>query len=174
MKGWHLMPVFFLIMKKVNNPFSGKTGNSTYNCFGCSPENKAGLHLEFWLDGEEIVAKWMPLQEFEGWAGVVHGGIQGTLLDEAASWFVFVVIGTAGVTAEMQVKYLKPVLIANGEITIRARLMSSEDRVVKIKCTLEDGNGIVCTTSVLSYYCFPINVAKAKYHYPGVEAFINK
>ena len=44
-------------MKKLLNPHLHKEG---YNCFGCSPGNPIGLHLEFWEDGEDVVTTWSP------------------------------------------------------------------------------------------------------------------
>ena len=38
-------------MKKLINPYLEKQG---YNCFGCSPKNPIGLHLEFWEDINRI------------------------------------------------------------------------------------------------------------------------
>ena len=26
-----------------------------YNCFGCSPDNEAGVRMEFYEDGDEVV-----------------------------------------------------------------------------------------------------------------------
>lgn len=160
-------------MKKIKNPFS-PAGSDTYNCFGCSPANTIGLHLEFWKDENEIVAIWQPQKAFEGWADVLHGGIQATLMDEAAAWLVFVSLKTSGVTTELNSKYLKPVYISKGQIKIRATLLSKEKRVAKIKCTLEDGSGALCATSEATYFCFPENVARAKYNYPGIDAFFEE
>lgn len=161
-------------MQKINNPFSRHAGTDDYNCFGCSPANDAGLHLEFWLNDKELVAHWHPQRHYEGWAGILHGGIQGTLVDEAAAWLVFVLLGTSGVTSEMNIKYLKPLHIANGQITARATLLSFEKRLAKINCTLEDGKGVVCATSTITYFCFPAKVARERYSYPGREAFITE
>jgi len=44
-------------MKKILNPWKGIDG---YMCFGCSPENPAGLHMEFYEDDNDIVAIWKP------------------------------------------------------------------------------------------------------------------
>ncbi len=158
-------------MRKIKNPFSGADENS-YNCFGCSPANKIGLHLEFWQDGEQLVAIWQPRKSFEGWAGILHGGIQATLMDEAAAWLVFVFLKTAGVTMELSTRFLKPVSVSNGQITIKATLISTEKRIARIKCSLEDGKGINCALSEVTYYCFPENIARAKYNYPGIDAFL--
>ena len=159
-------------MIKIKNPFSLKGSDQSYNCFGCSPANNAGLHLQFWLNGNELIAKWQPENHFEGWVGILHGGIQATLMDEAAAWVVFVCVKTAGLTTELTTRYLKPVYLKNGQITIKATLLAVNRRVAQIACTLEDGNGQICATSKITYYCLPESIAREKYNYPGVDAFI--
>ncbi|MDD4755282.1 MAG: PaaI family thioesterase [Prolixibacteraceae bacterium] len=159
------------IMRKIVNPFSPVAGVGEYNCFGCSPANDKGLHLEFWEDGDEIIAKWQPRKEFEGWTGVLHGGIQATLLDEAAAWLVFIKLKTAGVTAQLSVEYPKPAFISKGEFTVKAILVSFQKNIAKIRSILYDGDGHICATSDAEYFCFPEKIARAKYNYPGVEAF---
>ena len=67
-------------MVKIKNAFALR--NSDYCCFGCAPDNVAGLHMEFFRDGEEFWSEWSPKEQFDGWKGVVHGGIQVTLMDE--------------------------------------------------------------------------------------------
>ena len=39
-------------MKKIINPWKGLEG---YNCFGCAPNNEAGVKMEFYEDGDEVV-----------------------------------------------------------------------------------------------------------------------
>ena len=39
-------------MKKIINPWKNMEG---YNCFGCSPDNEAGVRMEFYEDGHR---KW--------------------------------------------------------------------------------------------------------------------
>ena len=78
-----------------------------YQCFGCSPHNEFGLHLEFWEDGREVVSFWNPKQFLQSYPKVVHGGIQSTLLDEIAGWVVYVKCGTVGLTSELKVKFRK-------------------------------------------------------------------
>ena len=51
-------------MKKIINPWKGMEG---YNCFGCAPNNEAGVRMEFYEDGEEIVSIWKPRPEYQGW-----------------------------------------------------------------------------------------------------------
>lgn len=142
-----------------------------YNCFGCSPFNEIGLQLDFWENGEELLAKWQPRKSLEGWMGVVHGGIQASLIDELAGWIVLIKMKTAGVTSELNVRYLKPVNISKGEITVVGKLVASEKKLATILVELLDGEGQKCATANVVYFCFPENIAKAKYNYPGHNAF---
>ncbi len=158
-------------MRKIRNPFLEMGDKHNYNCFGCSPFNEIGLQLDFWEDGDELLAKWQPRTSLEGWMGILHGGIQATLLDELAGWIVLVKMKTAGVTAAMNIEYLKPLTISKGEITVRGKLISTEKRLAKIECSLFDNDGIEYAKAQLSYFHFPENLAKTKYHYPGIEAF---
>ncbi len=158
-------------MKKIKNPWEDPKNLGDYNCFACSPYNESGLQLEFWEDGDTIVSKWNPCRKYEGWVGVVHGGIQATLLDEIAAWVVMVKLKTAGVTSEMNVQYLKPVKVSKGELTIKGHLTSQQKRIAKIACTLYDGAGNECAKAEVSYFVFPEKVAKARYSYPGIETF---
>lgn len=78
---------------------------------------------------------------------------------------------TAGVTSELNIKYLKPVNISKGEITVRGKVISTSKRLAKISAELLDGDNQICATAEIDYFCFPENIARAKYHYPGHDAF---
>jgi len=160
-------------MKKIRNPWKDPKNDGVYNCFACSPYNNSGLHLEFWEDGDDIVTRWNPEKKYEGWIGVLHGGIQATLLDEIGGWVTMLKLKTTGVTSEMNVKYLKPVTVTNDYITIRGRIESVEGRIAKIAASLYNGAGEECAKATLSYFVFPENIAKRRYNYPGIEAFYN-
>ena len=157
-------------MRKIRNPFR-ESNNGSYLCFGCSPANRIGLKMEFWDNGDEIIAHWMPDKEYQGFHDVLHGGIQATLMDEAASWLIFSKYGTAGVTSEMHVKYLRPVAISAGKIIISARMPSEKKRILTIDCKISDGKGNICATGQVSYFLFPEKIAREKYGYPGMEEF---
>ena len=58
------------------------------NCFGCSPDNPIGLHMEFYEDGDYIVSTWHPEHNYQGWVDTMHGGILSTLIDEVCGWVV--------------------------------------------------------------------------------------
>ncbi len=157
-------------MTKITNPYARNHG-SDFGCFGCSPFNAMGLQLEFTDYGEYIEAKWYPHRKFEGFTGILHGGIQATLMDEIASWLVFTKCATAGVTTGLSVEYHKPLRIENGEITIKARLLKIEERTAYIYSEILGGDGIVYASGEARYFLFPEKVAKNRFNYPGVEKF---
>lgn len=159
-------------MKKIKNPFAGQEG---YNCFGCSPDNHHGLKLEFWFNEEEkfVEAKWNPQEFLQGYTGVLHGGIQATVMDEIASWAIYVLLETAGVTSKMEIQYLKPVLIACGPITVISSFINKEKRLANMKVDLFDGNIQICTTANVQYFIYPQEIAIKKLNYPGLRAFID-
>ena len=160
-------------MRKIRNPFAD-SHESIYCCFGCSPGNKFGLNLEFWDKGDEIVAFWTPETRFEGFHDIVHGGIQSTLMDEIASWFIFAKCGTAGVTTGMEIRFLKPLHVSGGEVIISARLKDRAKRFATVACKLTGKEGIEYAAADVRYYLFPESEAREKFRYPGIDAFLSE
>jgi len=157
-------------VRKIVNPYA-KSGSKDYQCFGCSPTNEIGLRLEFWDDGEYVIAKWIPRKSLEGFRNVLHGGIQATLLDEIASWVVQTRCKTVGVTSSMDIKYRCPVLVSEGEITLRAKVKESGTRIATIEAELLGNDGKLCASAVVKYFLFNAEKASKEYFYPGADAF---
>lgn len=155
-------------MKKIHNPYTELEG---YNCFGCAPHNIHGLRMDFFLDNNTVICRWDAQEHFAGYAGVLHGGIQATLMDEAASWVLFTVLGTSGSTKELSLKYLKPVLLSNTPLTIRAHADRTEKNLVYISAQLIDSHNTLCTEADITYFSVPEHIAKKRFAYPGKEAF---
>ena len=149
-------------MKKIVNPWKGMAG---YNCFGCAPDNPAGFHLEFFEDGDDIVTFWQPSAPYQGWEGIVHGGIQALLLDEICGWVVTRKLQTAGVTSRMETKYKRPVSTSDPMLTLRAHIVEQKRNIVLIEATLADSTGQVCTEAVCTYFVFPKEKAEQEMHF---------
>ena len=158
-------------MRKLKNPFLEWEG---YNCFGCCPDNPYGLQLSFGEEDEEIFAVWEPRPQFAGYKGVLHGGIQATLMDEIASWVVYVKLKRAGVTSTMNVRYHKPVTIDGGPLTLRSKVTSMRRNLADIHTTVHNKEGELCSESTITYYTFSEKVSKESFFYPGEDAFIEK
>ena len=137
-------------MKKIKNPWLHKPG---YNCIGCSPDNPMGLHLDFWEDGEDVVSRWTPTADYQGWIDTLHGGVQSLLLDEVAGWVVTRKLQTTGVTSKMEVQYVKPISTYDSLLTIRARIIRQMRNVAFIEGEIYNAHGEVCTKATLTYFC---------------------
>ncbi len=155
-------------MKELRNPFVSLEG---YNCFGCSPGNSIGLQMKFFEDGEEIVSHWEPKKQFQGYHTILHGGIQATLMDEIASWFVYVRLKSAGVTSKAEVRYIKPLYVDKGTLTIRASLLRMRRNLADISVKIYDHDGVLCAESVMVYFTVSPEKAKETLYYPGARKF---
>lgn len=139
-------------MKKIINPYKELEG---YNCFGCAPGNEAGVKMEFYEDGDDIVSFWKPRPEYQGWLNTLHGGIQAVLLDEICAWVVMRKMQTTGVTSRMETRYLKPVSTNDSQLTLRARITKTVRNLVTIDAELYNSADEVCTRATCVYYTFP-------------------
>ena len=53
------------------------------NCFVCGRNNPHGLYMSFYDNGEdEVESHYRVSRFFEGYPGIVHGGVQAAILDE--------------------------------------------------------------------------------------------
>lgn len=156
-------------MTPIRNPYVGREG---YHCFACSPDNPAGLRMRFFRDGGEVVCRWQPRSELEGYNGVLHGGVQSALMDEIASWWIFVHRETAGATSRLEVDFRRPVMTSKGEITLRASLADVQDNRVSVRVALYDGGGALCSEGRVTYYTYPPALARRRFAYPGPESFV--
>ena len=112
-------------------------------CFVCGEDNPEGLKLNFEIDKEKQTLKtiFTASATFQGWDGVVHGGIISTLLDEAMAKLSYE-LGYNTVTASLEVRFKKlaPILeplYVYGEITeVGKRLIKAKARMAKEDGTL--------------------------------------
>lgn len=108
------------------------------NCFACGKNNPNGLRLSFEVDKEKQTVKttFVASPVFQGWDGIVHGGILSTLLDEAMATLVYE-LGLHAITATMEIKFKKPApilepLLVHGEVTeVSRRLIRARAHIAK-------------------------------------------
>ena len=88
-------------------------------CVVCSFGN--GLHLEFdAADNGSVTAAFQCEEAFEGYPGILHGGVISSILDGAMGNCMFA-RGLATVTVEMTTRFRHPVVIGQ-EATVSARI----------------------------------------------------
>ena len=149
-------------MKKIINPWKGLEG---YNCFGCAPNNEAGIKMEFYEDGDEVVSIWKPRPDYQGWINTLHGGIQAVLTDEICAWVILRKLQTTGVTSKMEPRYRKPVSTTDSHIVLRASIKEVKRNIVIIEAKLYNKDGEVCTEAVCTYFTFSHEKSKDEMHF---------
>jgi len=112
-------------------------------CFGCGGANAAGLKLEFEANAEtgRVTGRFKIAKEFQGSMGMLHGGIIALLMDEAMGK-VCRLSDVRAVTAELSVKYLRPIQVEQ-EIVVEAFQVKREGRDMYHEGTISDVRGKV-------------------------------
>ena len=95
-----------------------------HNCFACGELSEVGLHQKLSLEPGRCWTELEMPRRFEGWEGIIHGGILCTILDEFMAW-ALVSQDSWGVTARMSVDFRKPVTVGQA---IRAEGWIAESR----------------------------------------------
>jgi uncharacterized protein (TIGR00369 family) len=101
-------------------------------CIICGVNNPIGLKSRPSRD-EATGRAWMTVTippEFQGWEGVVHGGISAALLDEVSA-YAAMGVSKQIVTAELNIRYLKPVPVGR-EITLEAKVREQVRRSILV------------------------------------------
>jgi acyl-coenzyme A thioesterase PaaI-like protein len=121
------------------------------NCFVCGENNPGGLRLNFEINREKqtLETTFVAGPVFQGYDGIVHGGILSTLLDEAMAKLGYE-LGYDTITAALEIKFKKPAPILKplkvyGEITeVKGRIVKAKARVATEDGTiLATGSGIL-------------------------------
>ena len=106
----------------------------TNMCFGCGQNNPIGLKLNFSWDGKAARAEFTPSEFYQGWPGIVHGGIIATMLDEAMGQAILF-SGLNCVTAQMQVNYKQPIL-TDDDLIITGSISKNNRRFVEAEAKI--------------------------------------
>ncbi len=126
------------------------TDMSASACFGCGQNNPIGLKLTFRKEGEAVRAEFTPQQQFQGWPGIVHGGVIACILDEAMTYAARFA-GRSCVTARMAVKFLKPAPLEQ-PLIITSFVTRNTRRLIEAiaRITLKDGT-VIAESSAVQY-----------------------
>ncbi len=111
--------------------------NSDY-CFVCGRKNPHGLYMTFYDNGEnEVVSTYTVAEAYQGYPGVVHGGIVAAMLDEVVARVSM--IGDHHhfmMSVKLEVKYRHPVptqtplRIVGRIVRLRGRLGKAVGQVI--------------------------------------------
>jgi uncharacterized protein (TIGR00369 family) len=126
-----------------------------HNCFACGTDNPIGLNLQFYRLADDVCTEITLDKQYEGWEGVIHGGIVSTLLDEVMSWAIMYRKKVFLVTRKMDIKYVRPVLVGR-PLTVSGRLMDdSQPPKIRARAEIRDEQGRLLVRSSAEFVEIP-------------------
>lgn len=142
--------------------FSSSIDQCTYKqpnasmCYICGRDNEAGLGMTFYDDGESMVKSVItPADYFQGYPGVLHGGVAAAMLDEAVGRSIM-----AGdhhhfmMTVNMNVQYRHPVPMGD-ELIVIGQVIKKKGRIAKAQGQIILPNGVVACEAQLTLADMP-------------------
>jgi len=120
-------------------------------CFACGLENPGGLRLQFHRETDTYVTRFIADAMYQGYHGVVHGGIIATLLDEIMARYVWELDGPSA-TAKLSITYRHPApvgtaIVVRGWICTRHRGGKAVETAAT--ASLEDGTLLAEATGLI-------------------------
>lgn len=134
-------------------------------CFGCGRDNHFGLQISSYWEGEEAVCIWNSEEKYQGWKGILNGGVLATLIDCHT-------MGTAMAatyktenrrlgsepeyryaTGTLTIKYLKPTSNLKA-IELRAKVTEIKGRKVVMTCIAKSDGVVTAEADVIAIRVF--------------------
>ncbi|MGV7975949.1 MAG: PaaI family thioesterase [Anaerolineaceae bacterium] len=125
------------------------------NCFVCGRKNPFSLGLNFYVDenGDTVAEVSFP-DQYQGYPGILHGGIAAAVLDEICGRAFSDNGDQFMVTSELSVRYRKPVPL-NTPLLAKGYKVSRKGRVAFARGELLDRDGTVLVDARGTYVDIP-------------------
>jgi len=108
-------------------------------CFACGQENPIGLRLRFTAQGDSVRAEFTPGPRYQGYEGVVHGGIVAAALDDAMAQ-LFHMRGQESLTARLEIRFRRETPVGQ-RLVVTARLTGERTRLFTAEAVLSLPDG---------------------------------
>jgi uncharacterized protein (TIGR00369 family) len=107
--------------------------------------------LSFEIDKERQTLKttFVANPTFQGWDGIVHGGIISTLLDEAMAKLVYE-LGYQAVTVSLEIRFKKPAPILE-TLRVHGEITEVGKRLIRAKAHVAKENGTILATGISTF-----------------------
>lgn len=105
-------------------------------CIMCGQTVPNGLHLRFKPveGGEDVEAEFQCSDDYQGYDGLMHGGVISALLDAAMTNCLFA-LGVEALTADLRIRFRMPVP-TNARIRLRASLLDKHPPLYRLAALL--------------------------------------
>lgn len=116
-------------------------------CFGCGPDNPAGIGLRMRVDGDCVRAALVFDERHSGAPGLAHGGAVAAALDDLFGG-VLVALEAPAVTANLNVDFKAPVPLGK-ELALTARCTAMNGRKLTFHATVELDGALLAEATAL-------------------------
>ncbi len=131
-----------------------------HNCFGCGRLNAHGLQLAFFEDDRGGVwTPFVPEARFEGYTGMVHGGVISTVLDEVMAWSLYRHQIWA-VTGDLSVRYRAPIRVGERTRAVGWQVDRRGRRIEMAGEIQREGDGAVLARATATFFVVPESQAE--------------
>ncbi|MEM9885329.1 MAG: PaaI family thioesterase [Bacteroidota bacterium] len=130
-------------------------------CFGCGRDNELGLQISSFWEGKEAVCYWQSEEKYQGWKGIMNGGILATLIDCHCMNTAMAAAYAAEnrnldsepiyryATGTITVKYLRPTP-NDVSVELRARVEEIKGRKVILNCIVKSSDIVTAEAKVIA------------------------
>jgi uncharacterized protein (TIGR00369 family) len=131
------------------------------SCFVCGVENPFGLKMKFYNTGPgEVRAEYIVPRQFQGYPGVVHGGVLAAMLDEVAGRAVIEDGPTRFmVTAQLNIRYRKPVPLGT-QLQLTGRVVKRQGKVATCLGEIRAADGALLVEAEVVVVDIPSELAQ--------------
>lgn len=130
-------------------------------CIVCGRDNPVGLRIRFQRTPTGVEARVRPQDHFQGFTGLLHGGVVCGLLDDAMWWAIYAQREIITMTADISVRYKKPVPVGT-ELQVEAGLDGARgSRLFLTSARLRDASGELLAEARGKFLAAPSGLAAA-------------
>jgi uncharacterized protein (TIGR00369 family) len=127
-------------------------------CFCCGKDNEKGLRLSITYPEKGSAETRLTVPDwFQGWRKVTHGGLLSTILDEVMAQ-ACIAIAKSAVTAEITVKFLKPVETGT-RIHALGKVTQTKGRVIHTQGWITGESGTAAAEATARFVVVAPNLA---------------
>ena len=108
-------------------------------CFFCGPAT-GGLALKLQYGEGKAFTEFTAREEFQGYDGMLHGGIVTGILDEVMWWALFMEKRTISATSKIEVEFLRPV-VCGKPYRASGEFVDSSRGIYRLSAAITDGSG---------------------------------
>lgn len=130
-------------------------------CFVCGTKNSLGLHVRPFVEDNQVVIEFTPREEHMGFKNVVHGGIVASLMDEASFWVATLASHKVCVTAQMRIRYTKPLSVGTPTITSAQLVRREGHRRIIVEAHSRDRAGNLYASATSTFVIVPGDLKEA-------------